>query len=67
MSEIIRKAVVTQPVEMPETKQPVIFEVVRERVERFTIEQIDSEIASYNEQIVLLEAKKKTALALDTK
>jgi len=59
----IRKLVVEEP-DVPE-QQEQVYEKVSERVERFTIEQIDNEIANLQTRIDELKAKKSSAVALE--
>lgn len=60
MTDIIRKKVVE--VEMPE--QEVLYEKVSERVENFTIEQIDRDITKLQSKIDELKSRKTEALGL---
>ena len=67
MTDIIRKKVIEEAEIPASVVAPVVFEKVTERVERFTVEDLDAQIANYQSKIDELKAKKASALALDNK
>jgi len=67
MTDIIRKKVIEEAEIPASVVAPVVFEKVTERVERFTVEDLDAQIANYQSKIDELKAKKASALALDSK
>ena len=66
MADVIRKVEEEESPAAVVAEQPNVYEKVTERVERFTIEQIDSQIVNLQKQIVVLEAKKAQALDLNS-
>ena len=66
MADVIRKVEEEEsPAAVVAEEQPNVYEKVTERVERFTIEQIDSQIVNLQKQIVVLEVRKEQALLLE--